>query len=220
MAKIKILLVFLSFQHYAALSPRAVFYLFPKVVYNKINMDTNEFYEFEDRAYINPTLSKDEQLGFVDTLRDTVGRNTAQINAQTKALGSDLPSTQGGLTGSNSYFQQRYQTTPIEAQANTLKATAQAKALSDLMANYQNQAQNRYNQAYRAAKKRASNTTTPTTTVKGDVEYVDEGYEDETPPPNTEDYYKTYEEVRETEQEKTRLPSWLLDVLNVFGYVG
>lgn len=119
-------------------------------------MDPSEYYDFEDRTYINPTLSRDEQLGFIDTLRNTVGRNTAQINTQTKALGSNLPSTKGGLTGSNSYFAQRYQTTPLETQVNTLKATAQAKALNDLMTNYQNQMANRYNQAYRSAQKRAS----------------------------------------------------------------
>ena len=129
--------------------------------YNKINMDPSEYYDFEDRRYVNPTLSRDEQLGFVDTLRDTVGRNTAQINTQTQALGSNLPSIQGGLTGLNGYFAQRYQTAPMEAQVNNLRATAQAKALNDLMTNYQNQAANRYNQAYRSYNKRHN---TPTTT--------------------------------------------------------
>ena len=119
-------------------------------------MDPSEYYDFEDRRYVNPTLSRDEQLGFVNTLRDTVGRNTAQINAQTQALGSNLPSIQGGLTGTNSYFKQRYQTIPLETQVNTLKATAQAKALNDLFTNYQNQAANRYQQAYRKASARAS----------------------------------------------------------------
>lgn len=133
-------------------------------------MDPSEYYDFEDRRYINPTLSRDEQLGFVDTLRDTVGRNTAQINTQTKALGSDLSSTQGGLTGSNSYFTQRYQTLPIETQVQTLKATAQAKALNDLMNNYQNQAANRYNQAYRRARARAA---TAGDDAKGDYEQED-----------------------------------------------
>lgn len=137
-------------------SQGTVFCFCQNLGYNKINMDPSEYYDFEGRTYINPTLSRDEQLGFVDALRNTVGRNTAQINAQTQALGSNLPSTQGGLTGSNSYFAQRYQTTPLEAQVNTLKATAQAKALNDLMTNYQNQMANRYNQAYRSAQKRAN----------------------------------------------------------------
>lgn len=141
-------------------------------------MDPSEYYDFEDRTYINPMLSRDEQLGFVDALRDTVGRNTAQINTQTRALGSNLPSTQGGLTGSNSYFAQRYQTAPVETQVNNLRATAQAKALNDLMTNYQNQAQNRYDQAYRSYTKRNSgggnngnngNPVNPTDDVEGGV---------------------------------------------------
>lgn len=119
-------------------------------------MDPSEYYEYEDRAYINPTLSRDEQLGFVDTFRNVVGNNTAQINSQTKRLGTDISSNLGGLTGSNGYFAQRYQTAPLEAHINTLKATAQAKALNDLMTNYQSQLTNKYNQAYRSAKKRAA----------------------------------------------------------------
>ena len=161
----------------ALVSQRAVFYLLQKVVYNKSNRDPNEYYEFEDRAYVNPTLSRDEQMGFVDTLRDTVGRNTAQINAQTRALGSDLPSTQGGLTGSNSYFAQRYQTTPVETQVNTLKATAQSKALNDLMTNYQTQAQNRYNQAYRNYTKRNSNNNKTTTSTDDESPFTKSSFE-------------------------------------------
>lgn len=139
-------------------------------------MDPSEYYDFEDRRYVNPTLSRDEQLGFVNTLRDTVGRNTAQINAQTQALGSNLPSTQGGLTGSNSYFAQRYQTTPVEVQVNNLRATAQAKALNDLMTNYQNQAQNRYSQAYRSYQKR-QNTSTTDPTSQTDTPYTKDPFE-------------------------------------------
>lgn len=132
-----------------------------------------EYYDFEDRTYINPMLSRDEQMGFVNTLRDTVGRNTAQINAQTRALGSNLPSTQGGLTGSNGYFAQRYQTTPLETQANTLKATAQAKALNDLLNNYQAQVANRYNQAYRKASARGSSGGRGLEDILGDYLFTD-----------------------------------------------
>lgn len=119
-------------------------------------MDPSEYYTYEDRAYIEPTLSRDEQLGFVNTLRDTIDKNTAQINTQTQKLGTDITPNYGGLTGSNSYFKQRYQTTPVQAQMATLKATAQAKALNDLMSNYQNQAANKYQQAYRSAAAKAA----------------------------------------------------------------
>lgn len=119
-------------------------------------MNPDEYYTYEDRAYISPTVSRDEQLAFVDQLRDTIGNNTSQINTQTQRLGTDISPNYGGLTGSNSYFAQRYQTTPVQAYVSGLKATAQAKALNDLLSNYQNQATNKYNQAYRAAQKRAA----------------------------------------------------------------
>lgn len=133
----------------------------------------NETYLWEnDRRYIQPTLSRDEQLGFVNTLRDTMGRNTNQINTQTHNLGTDIPSNLGGLTGTKSYFNQRYQTIPLESQANTLKAAAQAKALNDLMSNYENQMKNRANQAYRAASRRASSGSGGGS-ADGEVEYED-----------------------------------------------
>lgn len=119
-------------------------------------MDPSEYYTYEDRAYIEPTLSRDEQLGFVNTLRDTIDKNTARINTQTQKLGTNITPNYGGLTGSNNYFKQRYQTTPVEAQMNTLKATAQAKALNDLLTNYQNQVANKYQQAYRSAAAKAA----------------------------------------------------------------
>lgn len=138
-----------------------VFWVLGEVGYNEKQMDTNEYYIGEDnRAYVSPTVSRDEQLDFAQNLRDTMGQNTARINAQTQALGTDVPSSLGGLTGSGSYFAQRYQTTPIESQVNTLKATAQAKALNDLMTNYEKQYANKAQQAYRNASRRASTTTT------------------------------------------------------------
>ena len=131
------------------------------IIKNKMN--PSEYYEFENRAYVNPTLSRDEQLGFVDNLRDTVRKDTAQINTQTQRLGKDIPSNLGGLTGSGSYFAQRYQTTPLQSQVSTLKAAAQSKALNDLLSNYQSQAANRYNQAYRAYNKRTNANNNSTT---------------------------------------------------------
>lgn len=116
----------------------------------------NDFYEFENRAYVQPTVSRDEQLAFADTLREIQAQNNAQIATQTENLGTDVPSNLGGLGGSANYFEQRYQATPLESQVNTLRATAQAKALSDLMTNYQNQMKNRYNQAYRNARAKAA----------------------------------------------------------------
>lgn len=120
-------------------------------------MNNDEYYIGEnERAYVNPTLSRDERLAFVDTLRNTMGANTAQINNATERLGTRIPSSMGGLTDSNAYFTQRYQTPFMESTANQLKATAQAKALNDLMTNAERQWANRMQQAYRGAKRRAT----------------------------------------------------------------
>ena len=127
-------------------------------------MNPEEYYIGEDeRVYVSPTVSRDEQFEFIDTLRDQIGKNNTLISTQTEQLGTDIQPSLGGLTGSEGYFQQRYQTTPVETQVNTLKATAQAKALNDLMTNYAEQAKNRYQQAYRAAQKRANSPDTPAT---------------------------------------------------------
>lgn len=116
----------------------------------------DQYYNFEDRVYTSPTVSRDEQMSFIDTLRDMTGQENQRIATQTSNLGTNVQSSLGGLTGSEGYFQQRYQTPQMETTVNQLKATAQAKALNDLMSNYEAQARNRYSQAYRNAKRRAS----------------------------------------------------------------
>lgn len=186
-------------------------------------MDASEYTIGEnERAYVNPTLSRDEQLGFVDQLRDTMARNTAQVNAQTQALGTNVPSSLGGLTGSNSYFAQRYQTMPLEAKANELKATAQAKALNDLMTNYEKQYANRANQAYRTAKRRSITSNSGDNTnasQQGGVTFEEDEWapNTEATPPKEEDYYVTGDEQTQRISERTGLPDWLVNVLKVFG---
>lgn len=140
-------------------------------------MNNDEFYEYEDRAYINPTLSSGEQEKFITNLRDLQGQNNAQIAEQTYNLGTAVPSNLGGLGGGEAYFTSRYQTPQVNEMVATLKTAAQAQALSDIMSNYQSQLQNRYKQAYRRAQKRARAAaaagTNPTTSgKKGDVETV------------------------------------------------
>lgn len=138
-------------------------------------MNNDEFYEYEDRAYTNPTLSSGEQEAFISNLRDIQGQNNAQIAQQTYNLGTAVPSNLGGLGGGEAYFTSRYQTPQVNDMVATLKSAAQAQALSDVMSNYQNQLQNRYKQAYRRAQRRArrsGGTTVPTTSAgqKGNVE--------------------------------------------------
>lgn len=118
-------------------------------------MDTSEFYDYEDRSYINPTLSSGEQEKFIDNLRDIQKQNTAQIAEQTYNLGTQVPSNLGGLGGGEAYFTSRYQTPQTNEMVQTLKAAAQAQELQDVMTNYQSQLKNKYSQAQRAYNKRA-----------------------------------------------------------------
>ena len=117
-------------------------------------MDTSEFYGFEDRSYINPTLSSGEQEAFISNLRDVQGQNNAQIAQQTYNLGTQVPSNLGGLGGGEAYFNARYQTPQVDEMVATLKAAADAQELNDIMTNYQAQLKNRYNQAQRAYNER------------------------------------------------------------------
>lgn len=116
-------------------------------------MNDQEYYTFEDRAYINPTLSRDEQLGLIDTLKFAQDQANAEIRTQTENLGTQVPSVKGGLTGPESYFRNRYQTSRSNAMAADLKAAAQASALNDVLSNYQNQLQKQYNDAYKKYQK-------------------------------------------------------------------
>lgn len=124
-------------------------------------MEANEYTEFEGRRYVNPTLSRDEQMAFIDNLRNTQTANNGQIQTDTYNLGTHIPMTQGGLatgaTDPDSYFMKRYQTPQVDTQVATLKATAQAQALNDVLSNYQKQMKKRYNDAYKAYNKRKGN---------------------------------------------------------------
>lgn len=115
---------------------------------------TNEYTEFENRAYINPQVSLDESNAFIDNLRATQGKQNQEIISDTQMLGTDVPSNLGGLTGANSYFTSRYQTPQTNSAVANLRATAQAKALNDVLENEQAIWKKRYQDAYRAYQKR------------------------------------------------------------------
>lgn len=118
-------------------------------------MDSSEYYEQDDRYYINPTLSSGEQEEFISNLRGIQSKNNAQIAEQTYNLGTRVPSNLGGLGGGEAYFNARYQTPQVNEMVATLETAAQAQALNDVMSNYQAQLKQRYNNAYRRAQKRA-----------------------------------------------------------------
>ena len=103
---------------------------------------------------VSPTVSRDQQLEFIDKYRQTQADNTAQIGEIAHALGSDLDSPYGGLHGPSEYTKSRYQTPQTESRIAGLRTAAQLSALNQLMNNEQNKWQERYNKAYLAAKKR------------------------------------------------------------------
>lgn len=133
-------------------------------------MENDVFNEFEERVYLDPTQSRNEQLSFIDTLRETQANNTAQINADTYALGSQLPSNLGGLRGAEDTFVARYQTPQINQTVANLRLAAQQSALNTALSNLQNAYKKRYNDAmFNYQKRAATAATTPKTTTDGDT---------------------------------------------------
>lgn len=123
-----------------------------------MNLDDFSYTE-NDRRYINPQVSLNEQNAFIDNLRNMQGQDTAQIRQDTYNLGTAVPSNLGGLAGGSGYFRSRYQTPQTNSMIADLRAAAQSQALSTLLNNEIGKAQKRYQDAYRAAKKRANNST-------------------------------------------------------------
>lgn len=136
-------------------------------------MNSGEYYDFEDRRYVNPTLSRDEQLSFIDRLREVENKDLQKIATDTHNLGTDVPSNLGGLsgigapnsigisgadTGSAGIWRNRYERPQVNALAQNLKAAAQASALNNILNNLTSQYKNRYNQAQRNYNKAAGGT--------------------------------------------------------------
>lgn len=143
---------------------------------NEYLLPSNEYNEFESRAYVEPSLQPAQTETFIDKLRETQGAHGQEITAQTEALGTTTPSNLGGLTGAGSYFSSRYQTPRTNALAQNLRTTAQATALNEALANEQAIWKKRYNEAYRDYQSREhnkANTPTTDTVTEGGVEYED-----------------------------------------------
>lgn len=125
--------------------------------YNEI-MNENEYLKVNDRYYVNPQLSVDESEQFLEKLKTAQAEGNARIAQETHNLGTDVPSSMGGLSGSGGVWQQRYQTPQVNSMVADLKATAQAQALNETLSNLMAQKQQEYKNAYRAAyKKKESN---------------------------------------------------------------
>lgn len=113
---------------------------------------------------------------------------------QTYNLGTAVSSNIGGLTGANSYFSSRYQTPQMNSLASDLRATAQAKALNDVLANEQAKMKKRYNDAYNASQIRQTNPDGD----DGEVEFNGNGRDDLTTEPSTSQYYTTSDNYKYT----------------------
>lgn len=127
-----------------------------------MNLDDYSYAE-NDRRYIKPEVGLNESNAFIDNFRNIASETNEQNRQTTYNLGSALPSNLGGLSGSNSYFQSRYQTPQVDSMVSDLRATAQAQALQDAMNNELNKAKKLYTDAYRAAKKRGAGNKNGTT---------------------------------------------------------
>lgn len=144
-------------------------------------LPTDEFTEVEGRVYANPQARLDRTNAFIDNWREAQSMLNQQNTDATRMLGTDVPTVEGGLTGADSYFTSRYQTPQTNSLVADLRATAQAQALNDVLANEQAAWKQRYQNAYRNYQKRqydkANALTSPTTdtpnTIKGGYETVD-----------------------------------------------
>ena len=140
-----------------------------------MNLDDYSYIE-DDRRYVNPQVSLDEQNAFINNLRNIQGQNTAEIQDQTYALGTRIPSNLGGLSGAGSYFSSRYQTPKVNSTVAGLRSAAQAQALTTALQNDIQKAQKTYNELYRKYQLNGGGTggtggTGGGNTVEGDVGY-------------------------------------------------
>lgn len=115
-------------------------------------MNDKDTLEFEDRFYVSPTVSRDEQLDFIDNYRNVLQNNVQRINTQTHNLGTDVPSNIGGLTGGDVTFETRYVTPQANSAVAELRAKAQDTALTQALKNLETQMNKRYKDAYRNAR--------------------------------------------------------------------
>lgn len=138
-------------------------------------LPTNEYTEVEGRLYANPQIGIDETNTFIDNLRAVQGQQNQEITQQTQRLGTDIPTNLGGLTGAESYFTSRYQVPQTNANIANLRATAQAAALNEVLANEQAMWKKRYQDAYKNYQKRQYYKSTSGGTTGGTTGTVEGG---------------------------------------------
>ena len=111
-------------------------------------MNLDDFsYEYDGRRYVDPNVLLADQNAFIDNYRNLQTQNNAQIAQQTRALGTQVPSQLGGLTGGGSYFKSRYQTPQTNQAIAELRTAAQAQALQQALQNELEKAKKKYKDA-------------------------------------------------------------------------
>lgn len=125
-------------------------------------------YNENDRWYVDPRVSLDEQNAFINNLRNAQAQNNAQIEQQVQSLGTQVPSQLGGLAGAGSYFRSRFQTPQTNQTVAELRAGMQAQALNQALQNEYKKAKKAYNDAQNEATSR-NNTTNNLTNTNPDV---------------------------------------------------
>lgn len=157
------------------------------VLYNKA-MDNllpeNEYYSFENRVYSNPQADLDRSNAFINNLRDVQQESNQLINQQTRNLGTEISSNLGGLVGGEGYWTSRYQTPQMTNLTSNLRATAQAQALNELLANEKAMWEKRYNDAYRNYQKRSWDRSGGGGNLEGGLEKTPSGEEEVFPNEN------------------------------------
>lgn len=115
-------------------------------------MNLDDFsYEYDGRRYVDPNVLLADQNAFIDNYRNLQAQNNAQIAQQTRALGTQVPSQLGGLTGGGSYFKSRYQTPQTNQAIAELRTAAQAQALQQALQNELEKAKKKYKDAQNKA---------------------------------------------------------------------
>lgn len=158
-------------------------------------------YNEDDRWYVNPQVSLDEQNAFINNLRSLQAQDNAQITQQTRGLGTQVPSQLGGLTGGGSYFRSRYQTPRTNQTIAELRAAAQQQALNTAMQNEIDKLKKQYNAAYRKASLGGGSGSGGTSDYLKELETLFSNTKNQGDTQDTE--YAGTEEVTITDPEKT-----------------
>lgn len=112
-------------------------------------MNTDEYTEFQNRYYVNPEVSMDEQNQFIDKFRDLQNADQVQINRDTYNLGTPTSSNKGGLVGAEGMWDVQYRRPAVNQAIENLRQVNMQQALNMSMANQQNVMANRVQQAQR-----------------------------------------------------------------------